>query len=140
MLKVKFPNKICYAYPKILSHTILTERDKQKKAKLMHAVIFEVEIQEGAKDEYLEIAAKLREQLVTMPGFISIERFQSLVNDGKLLSLSFWEDEAALLNWKKNTDHLDAQSKGRKSIFKDYRIRIVKVERDYTLSSSNFSD
>lgn len=67
----------------------------------MYAVIFEVEIADGKKEQYLNIAAHLKEQLVKMPGFISIERFQSLVNEGKLLSLSFWEDENSLLNWKK---------------------------------------
>lgn len=104
----------------------------------MYAVIFEVEIQEGKKGQYLNIAAKLKEQLVTMPGFLSIERFESLVTEGKLLSLSFWEDESSLLNWKKNIDHMAAQKEGRASIFKDYRIRIAKVERDYTMESSTF--
>ena len=104
----------------------------------MYAVIFEVEIADGKKDQYLDIAAMLKEQLVKMPGFLSIERFQSLVNEGKLLSLSFWEDEESLLVWKKNIDHLGAQRKGRASIFKDYRIRIANVERDYTLESSTF--
>ena len=105
----------------------------------MHAVIFEVEIADGKKDQYLSIAAMLKEQLIKMPGFISIERFQSLVNEGKLLSLSFWENEESLLNWKKNIDHLAAQKNGRKSIFKDYRIRVASVERDYTMESSNFT-
>ena len=106
----------------------------------MYAVIFEVQIADGKKDQYLNIAAKLKEQLVTMPGFISIERFESLVNEGKLLSLSFWEDEKSLLNWKKNIDHLAAQKEGRESIFKDYRIRIVEVKRDYTMKSSGFNN
>lgn len=105
----------------------------------MYAVIFEVEIAEGKKDQYLNIAAKLKEQLVKMDGFISIERFESLVNEGKLLSLSFWEDEKSLLNWKKNIDHLAAQKKGRESIFKDYRIRIAEVKRDYTLETSELT-
>lgn len=105
----------------------------------MYGVIFEVEIADGKKDQYLNIAAMLKEQLVKMPGFISIERFQSLVNEGKLLSLSFWEDEESLLNWKKNIDHMAAQKKGRESIFKDYRIRIVDVKRDYTMESSTFN-
>ncbi len=61
----------------------------------MHAVIFEVELKDGKKEDYLAIATRLREQLVTSKGFISIERFQSLVNEGKLLSLSYWEDEAS---------------------------------------------
>ncbi len=104
----------------------------------MYAVIFEVEIADGKKDQYLAIATMLKEQLVKMPGFLSIERFQSLVNEGKLLSLSFWENEESLLNWKKNIDHLAAQKNGRESIFKDYRIRIANVERDYTLESSTF--
>ena len=106
----------------------------------MYGVIFEVEIADGKKDQYLGIAAKLKEQLVKMPGFISIERFESLVNEGKLLSLSFWEDEKSLLNWKKNIDHLAAQKEGRESIFKDYRIRIVEVKRDYTMKSSDFNN
>ena len=82
----------------------------------MYAVIFEVEIKEGQQDAYLHIATQLKEQLVEMPGFISIERFESLVNEGKLVSLSFWEDEASLIHWKKNVDHLAAQTKGRDSI------------------------
>ena len=106
----------------------------------MYAVIFEVEISDGKKDDYLNIAAHLKEQLVNMPGFLSIERFQSLVNEGKLLSLSFWEDESSILNWKKNIDHMAAQKKGRESIFKDYRIRIAKVERDYTMATSSFEE
>ncbi len=104
----------------------------------MYSVIFEVEIADGMKNQYLDIAAHLKEQLVKMPGFLSIERFQSLVNEGKLLSLSFWEDEKSLLIWKANIDHMAAQREGRASIFKDYRIRIAKVERDYTMESSTF--
>lgn len=105
----------------------------------MHAVIFEVELLDGKKEDYLSIAAHLREQLVNAQGFISIERFQSLVNEGKLLSLSYWEDEEAILSWKANFDHQAAQLKGRSSIFKDYRICVVKVERDYTMATSSFS-
>lgn len=106
----------------------------------MYAVIFEVEIADGKKEQYLDIAAMLKKQLINMPGFLSIERFQSLVNEGKLLSLSFWEDEKSLLEWKKNIDHMGAQKSGRASIFKDYRIRIANVERDYTMESSSFKD
>ncbi len=103
----------------------------------MYAVIFEVEISEGKKDQYLNIAAKLKKQLVTMPGFISIERFESLVNERKLLSLSFWEEEKHLLAWKKNLEHMSAQKEGRESIFKDYRIRIAEIKRDYTMETSS---
>jgi len=105
----------------------------------MHAVIFEVELKDGQKEDYLSIATHLREQLVTAKGFISIERFQSLANEGKLLSLSYWEDEEAIIAWKANFDHKTAQMKGRSSIFKDYRICVVKVERDYTMATSTLS-
>ncbi|MFA9373252.1 MAG: antibiotic biosynthesis monooxygenase [Poseidonibacter sp.] len=105
----------------------------------MYAVIFEVEIADGKKEQYLSIAAMLKEQLIKMPGFLSIERFQSLVNEGKLLSLSFWENEESLINWKNNIDHMAAQKNGRESIFKDYRITIANVERDYTMQSSSFT-
>ena len=104
----------------------------------MFAVIFEVEIEEAKKSQYLQIAAKLKEQLINEKGFISVERFQSLINENKLLSLSFWEDEKSILNWKKNLDHFSAQKQGRESIFKDYRIRVDEVKRDYTLETSDF--
>ena len=105
----------------------------------MHAVLFEVILKDGQKDDYLAIATRLREQLVEAKGFISIERFQSLVNEDKLLSLSYWEDEEAIIAWKANFDHKAAQLKGRSTIFEDYRICVVKVERDYTMATSRLS-
>ena len=104
----------------------------------MYAVIFEVEVKPDGKERYLEIAGKLKEQLVKMKGFISIERFSSLVKEGKILSLSFWESEDSIKKWKANIDHLNAQSRGRESLFKDYRIRVAKVQKDYTMESSEF--
>lgn len=106
----------------------------------MYVVIFEVKIKSNAKDEYLEIAAKLKEQLIMIDGFISIERFTSLVEEGKILSLSFWESRDAIAVWKSNLDHVQAQQKGRDRLFEDYRIRIAKVEKDYTLQSSQLED
>lgn len=105
----------------------------------MYAVIFEVEINDGGKEQYLAIASRLKEVLVKMPGFISIERFESLVKEGKILSLSFWESMESIDTWKANLDHMQAQEKGRDSIFKDYRIRVAKVEKDYTMASSSLS-
>ncbi len=99
----------------------------------MYAVIFEVYLKEEGKDEYLAIAAKLKEQLVKVEGFISVERFESIVTEGKLLSLSFWEDEKAIRTWKGNLDHLMAQRKGKEELFSDYRIRISEVKRDYSM-------
>lgn len=105
----------------------------------MYAVIFEVFVKEEGKNEYLAIAAELKEQLVKIDGFISIERFQSLVDEGKLLSLSFWESKEAIHTWKSNLDHMQAQAKGREAIFNDYRIRIAEVVKDYTMESSELS-
>ena len=104
----------------------------------MYAVIFEVELQEGGQEQYLAIAAQLKKQLVEMPGFLSIERFESLVNEGKLLSLSFWERKEDISNWKKNLDHMNAQTQGRARLFKDYRIRLAQVYKDYTMETSTF--
>jgi len=73
-----------------------------------------------------------------MPGFLSIERFESLVNEGKILSLSFWERKEDIDNWKKNLDHINAQSQGRAKLFKDYRIRLAEVYKDYTMETSKF--
>ncbi|MEQ8440987.1 MAG: antibiotic biosynthesis monooxygenase [Alphaproteobacteria bacterium] len=100
----------------------------------MLAVIFEVEPRDGKKDAYLDIAADLRPILEQADGFISIERFESLVTPGKLLSLSFWRDEDAIRAWRNVEEHRAAQSAGRSSLFADYRIRIAEVVRDYTLN------
>lgn len=97
----------------------------------MIAVIFEVEPAEGQRDRYLDIAAALAPQLSRIPGFISIERFQSLVNPGKVLSLSFWTDEEAVARWRNLAPHREAQTVGRASVFKDYRLRVAHVARDY---------
>ncbi len=100
----------------------------------MIAVIFEVTPADGQIDEYLAIAARLREDLMTIEGFISIERFQSLTLPGKILSLSFWENEEAVQKWRKMEIHRQAQSKGRESVFSHYRLRVAGVMRDYGMN------
>ncbi|QIE42729.1 antibiotic biosynthesis monooxygenase family protein [Meridianimarinicoccus aquatilis] len=97
----------------------------------MIAVIFEVDVAEGQRDAYLDMAAKMRAHLTAMEGFISIERFESLTTPGKVLSLSFWEDEAALTRWRTLTAHRGAQAKGRSDFFADYRLRVAGIIRDY---------
>lgn len=97
----------------------------------MIAVIFEVIPNEGKKEEYLDIAASLRPELNSIDGFISIERFQSLNDPGKILSLSFWRDEESIQQWRNLEMHRHAQSKGRNGIFKDYHLRIAAVVRNY---------
>lgn len=100
----------------------------------MIAVIFEVEPHPEHKQQYLDIAASLRPQLEQIEGFISIERFQSLTNENKLLSLSFFRDEAAIAEWRNLEAHRIAQAKGRSALFTDYRIRIAGIVRDYSMS------
>ena len=97
----------------------------------MIAVIFEVEVAPARKQEYFDIAADLRPLLEQVDGFVSIERFQSLTNPGKLLSLSFFRDEEAVRNWRNLSQHRSAQGKGRTGIFADYRLRVAGVIRDY---------
>ena len=103
----------------------------------MIAVIFEVKPKIEGKEEYIKIAAGLRSFLENRDGFISIERFQSLSEEGKILSLSFWQDEAAVEKWRNLLEHRVAQKKGRESLFHSYRIRVAQVVRDYTESDRN---
>ena len=97
----------------------------------MIAVIFEVWAEGAHRDEYLDIAARLKSELIAMEGFISIERFESLAEPGKLLSLSFWRDEAAVAAWRNLESHRAAQRMGRSHVFSDYRLRVANVLRDY---------
>lgn len=99
----------------------------------MIAVIFEVWPEEGERETYLDLAAALREELVQIDGFLTIERFQSLAEPGKLLSLSFWRDEAAVAAWRNSHAHRATQSRGRSGVFRDYRLRVAHVLRDYGL-------
>ena len=103
----------------------------------MFAVIFEVKPKIEGKEEYLKIAADLRSSLENQDGFISIERFQSLSEEGKILSLSFWHDEAVIEKWRNLLEHRAAQKKGKESLFHSYRIRVAQVVRDYTESDRN---
>ena len=103
----------------------------------MLAVIFEVIPTEEGKSEYLKIAAKLRSFLENRDGFISIERFQSLTVEGKILSLSFWRDENSIAEWRNVLEHRNAQKKGKELLFRSYRIRVAEVIRDYTETDRN---
>ena len=100
----------------------------------MIAVIFEVEPAQGKRDAYLGIAANLRPLLDGIDGFISIERFQSLADPNRILSLSFWRDEDAVKAWRNTEEHRQAQQAGRGGIFAGYRLRIAHVVRDYGLT------
>jgi heme-degrading monooxygenase HmoA len=99
--------------------------------KNMITVIFEVWPAEGRKDDYLKLAAALKSEVEQIDGFISVERFESLYEEGKLLSLQFWRDEDALTKWRNHLKHRQAQALGRSEMFADYRLRVATVVRDY---------
>ncbi len=101
----------------------------------MIAVIFEVWPAEGERQHYLELAAALRADLEGRDGFISVERFESLTQPGKLLSLSIWRDEEAVRAWRCLPSHRSAQAKGRGGVFADYRLRVASVLRDYGMEA-----
>jgi heme-degrading monooxygenase HmoA len=100
----------------------------------MIAVIFEVEPADGHREAYLDLAAGLRPMLEKIDGFISVERFESLMQPGKILSLSFWRDEEAVAAWRALSAHRAAQSRGRNEHFADYRLRVAGVIRDYGMN------
>ncbi|MDO8802632.1 antibiotic biosynthesis monooxygenase [Phenylobacterium sp.] len=100
----------------------------------MIAVIFEVLPHPQTRGAYLDLAADLRPLLDGIDGFVSIERFESLTEPGKLLSLSFWRDEAAVAQWRALEPHRGAQAAGRSGVFADYRLRVAEVLRDYGLN------
>jgi len=100
----------------------------------MIAVIFEFTPDPAHSERYFELAAGLREKLDGVDGFISIERFQSLADENKFVSISFWRDRAAVDSWYEVPGHRAAQDEGREGIFQDYRIRVAEVFRDYDMA------
>ena len=103
----------------------------------MYLIIFEVYPHIDQKDRYFELAAQLLETLHQQPGFVHVERFQSLVDEGKILSMSCWESEESIANWRNHADHMIVQAEGRERIFASYRLRVVEVKREYSFSSAD---
>ncbi len=101
----------------------------------MMAVIFEVTPAPGQRSAYLDAAAALKPLLAQIDGFVSIERFESLSEPGKLLSLSFWRDEEAVARWRQQEAHRSTQAAGRDHVFADYRLRVAAVVRDYGMNN-----
>ena len=99
----------------------------------MIAVIFEFTPKDGKFQDYYDLALGLNDVVKDFDGFISIERFESISNKGKFVSLSFWRDETAVKRWRNVQKHREAQAKGRGGIFKSYRLRIASVIRDYEM-------
>ena len=100
----------------------------------MHVVIFEVRPKAGCAQDYFDIAAALKPELEQIDGFISVERFASMTEEGKVVSLSFWRDEAAIKAWRETLHHRQAQKTGRQRLFEGYRLRIAEVVRDYGMT------
>jgi heme-degrading monooxygenase HmoA len=101
----------------------------------MIAVIFEFTPAPGKTDEYFSLAMSLKAELEQRDGFVSIERFESVTNPGKFVSLSFWRDEEAVRAWRNIEGHRAAQARGRGGVFADYRLRVAAVIRDYGMTS-----
>ena len=100
----------------------------------MITVLFEVTPLPGMATRYFEIAAALAAELQKIDGFVSVERFESLTEPGKILSLSIWRDEEALANWRRLGEHRAAQAMGRGRMFRDYRLRVAEIARDYGMT------
>ena len=99
----------------------------------MIAVIFEFTAAEGRFADYKRLAEGLSEEVRNFDGFISIERFQSINDPARFVSLSFWRDEEAVRKWRNVQKHREAQAKGRGGIFSSYRLRIASIIRDYEM-------
>lgn len=104
----------------------------------MYAVIFEVNINKEKKSEYFSIVKKIKEELIKMEGFLSVESFESLIKDNKLVSLSFWESKESIALWRDIIEKLATLKDSREVIIESYRIRVSEVQKDYTMESSNF--
>ena len=98
----------------------------------MIAVIFELTPADPAR--YFALAGELKAELEDIPGFLSVERFESLGAPGRYLSLSFWQDEAAVTRWRNSARHRAAQAEARAGVLADYRLRVAGVIRDYGMT------
>ena len=98
-----------------------------------------IDVADGKTSEYIDIANTIRPLLSEIEGFISIERFQSLTNEGKVLSLSFWRDEESIQKWRNLESHRFAQCQGRNGVFENYRLRVASVIRDYGMTERSES-
>lgn len=101
----------------------------------MIAVVFEFTAADGRFADYQQLAEALGEELRGFDGFVSIERFQSISDPARFVSLSFWRDEEAVRRWRNLQQHRAAQARGRRGIFSAYRLRVCQVLRDYGMDS-----
>ncbi len=113
-----------------MTHENMTEESLENSSQVI--VLFEVKPTKQGKEEYLRIAAELKEELSKAEGFISSQRYESLNQDGKLLSINVWESEEALFKWRNNQQHRKGQKRGHDSLFEKYNIKVAKIIRDYS--------
>ncbi len=97
-----------------------------------YIVLFEVIPSEEGKAQYLELAAMLKPMLEGFEGFVSMERFQSLHNENKVLSMNVWDSEEAMSRWRNTMEHRMSQLQGKTKLFESYKITVVSVVREYT--------
>lgn len=95
-------------------------------------VLFEVKPTKSGMKKYLDLAAMLKPLLAGFEGFIRAERFSSLNEDGKLLSMNIWTDEAAVERWRNAMQHRMSQKEGREKLFESYKITVCSEIRSYT--------
>lgn len=106
--------------------------DKEDKYMNEIVVLFEVTPTGEGRQRYLDLAAQLNPLLAGFEGFIRAERFTSLNEDGKLLSMSVWTDEAAVERWRNALEHRMSQREGREALFASYRITVCSALREYS--------
>lgn len=102
-------------------------------------VLFEVTIKDGKMEDYLQMAASLKDSLQEAEGFLGSERFSSLSEHGKILSKSEWKDEESIAKWRNNAAHRFCQSHGRTNAFVDYKITVVTPLRSYTMTERTYA-
>lgn len=94
-----------------------------------YAVIFSSKLAGSEVSEYEKVAERMVELSRNQPGFLGIESVRGSGGNG--ITISYWESEMSILNWKANSEHLSAQARGRAEWYESYEIRVCKVEREY---------
>ena len=101
----------------------------------MIVVIFESWPKPGNGETYLKMGQSMSSLVEGFDGFISIERFESVVEPGKFVALSYWRDEESVAAWRNVAEHRRIQDGSRRSVFNDYRLRVATVMRDYSMEN-----
>lgn len=95
-------------------------------------VVFEFVPTNEGKARYFELVEKLKPLLEGVEGFLGGERFQSLADPAKLLSISMWAGAKEAAEWRNQTEHRLAQMEGKEKLFRSYKITVAQVIRTYS--------